>query len=194
MPRTQAIQVKVPGEHNRANLAAAVAAALLLGVEPTVIAAAIPALTMPAGRFETIALSDGTRLIYDAYNANLSGMLAALDAFRAEPATRHIAVLSSMAELGPQAPQMHERVGARTAELHLDMLLASGEYAEPLVAGAIAAGMPRSSVMQYASNEEAAHWILENGRAGDLVLLKGSRKYAMERIVEQLQRSQEARA
>ena len=54
-----------------------------------------------------IALRSGVMLIYDAYNANVAGMMAALDAFAAEAAPRHIALLSSMAEIGEGAADLH---------------------------------------------------------------------------------------
>ncbi|MFN2448554.1 MAG: UDP-N-acetylmuramoyl-tripeptide--D-alanyl-D-alanine ligase [Candidatus Baltobacteraceae bacterium] len=185
-PSAYAVDIRLPGEHNRMNLAAAIAGALLLGVSEQQIVGAIRGLTLPLGRFESIALSSGPRLIYDAYNANLSGMLAALDAFAAEPARRRIAVLAGMAELGPQAHEMHERVGAKAAAVHMDTVLAGGEFAGALIGGALAAGFPRTRLVRYETNEEAAHWIRLHAGPGDAVLLKGSRKYAMEQIVQRL--------
>jgi UDP-N-acetylmuramyl pentapeptide synthase len=38
------------------------------------------------------------------------------------------------------------------------------------------------------TNEQAASWVRSNARAGDAVLLKGSRKYKLEEIVEELRR------
>jgi len=45
-------------------------------------------------------MASGARLIFDAYNANAGGMIAAFNAFSSEPAESRIAVLGSMAELG----------------------------------------------------------------------------------------------
>jgi UDP-N-acetylmuramoyl-tripeptide--D-alanyl-D-alanine ligase len=180
------IDLHLPGAHNRANLAGALAAALLIGIGAEELAAAIPSLTLPAGRYESITVAGGTRLIYDAYNANTAGMIAALDAFGAEHADRRIAVLASMAELGADAPTMHERVGAHAAATGIDMLLAGGEYAGSLVAGAMAGGLSRDRIVTYGENSEAVQWLREHAGARDIVLLKGSRKYKMEEIVEQL--------
>ena len=185
-PSTFPIDVRLPGEHNRANLAAAIAAALLMGVEPRDAVAAIPSLTLPPGRFESITISGGPRLIYDAYNANLSGMMAALDAFALEPARRRIAVLAGMAELGTDSDEMHERVGAKVAALRVDTLLAGGEFADSLIAGALAAGFPRERAIRYEDNAAAVRWLRAHAGTEDAVLLKGSRKYAMEQIVERL--------
>lgn len=183
-----AIDVQLPGKHNRTNLAAAVAAALAAGVPAQTIAAAIPTLTLPAGRYQTFAVEGKPRLIYDAYNANTSGMLAALDAFAAERAARRIAVLASMAELGSDAPAMHERVGAHAARSGVDMLLVGGDFAECIAQGALASGLPRERIVPFTDNERAAAWLREHAHADDAVLLKGSRKYKMEEIIQELMR------
>jgi len=181
-----AVDVRLPGRHNRQNLAGAIAAALLLGVAQGQIVASIPALTLPAGRYESIAVPGKPRLIYDAYNANTSGMRAALDAFAAEQGARRIAVLASMAELGSDAPAMHERVGAHAARTGVDVLLVGGDFAECMAQGALASGLPRDRIVPFTDNGRAAAWLRENAQPRDAVLLKGSRKYKMEEIIQEL--------
>ncbi|HZT12273.1 MAG TPA: UDP-N-acetylmuramoyl-tripeptide--D-alanyl-D-alanine ligase [Candidatus Baltobacteraceae bacterium] len=178
-----AIECTLPGEHNRANLAAAVAGALVLGVAAPAIVDAIAQVHLPEGRYQSIAAANGARLIYDAYNANAAGMIAALDAFAAERARRRIAVLASMAELGTQSPAMHERIGAHAASTGVDALLVGGDFASSLAAGAGAAGLPRERIVPFETNAQAVRWLREHAGPGDAVLLKGSRKYRMEEIV-----------
>lgn len=178
------IDVRFPGAHNRANLAAAVAAALLLGADEKELAGSVAGLSLPAGRYETIAFERGPRVIYDAYNANASGTIATLNAFAAERGRRRIAVLSSMAELGPEAPAIHERVGAHAAGSNIDVLLVGGDFADSLAAGAAGAGFPREQIVVFGDNQEAASWLRAQATDQDVVLLKGSRKYRMEEIVE----------
>jgi UDP-N-acetylmuramoyl-tripeptide--D-alanyl-D-alanine ligase len=179
------VDVRLPGAHNCANLAAALAAALELGVPIDTLVAAIPALTLPEGRFESIPLANGSRLIFDAYNANASGTMAALDAVAEEAAERRIAVLGSMAELGDEADALHERVGERAAA-KVDIILVGGEFAVALARGAQRAGLSSERIVHVATNAQAAHWLREHGRSGDVVLLKGSRKYKLEEIVKEL--------
>ena len=182
------VDVRVPGAHNRANLAAAIAAAVEYGVEPQQIVQAIPEIGLPSGRYERIALPSGVMLIYDAYNANAAGMMAALDAFAAEAAQRRIALLASMAELGEGAADLHRRVGGHAAATKVDVILVGGEFAGELALGARSAGLPSERIVPFMTNEEAASWVRSNARAGDAVLLKGSRKYKLEEIVEELKR------
>jgi UDP-N-acetylmuramoyl-tripeptide--D-alanyl-D-alanine ligase len=175
--------IDVRGAHNRRNLAAALAAAWLLGIEPATIAHASPELALPAGRYERIDTPNGPTIVYDAYNASMSGALATLATFATEAtAGRKIVVLGSMAELGDEAPEMHERVGAAAAAA-ADVVLTGGAFADALARGARAAGMAAGAVIAYANNDDAVAWLREHGAPGDLVLLKGSRMYQMEQIV-----------
>ena len=176
--------MRVPGLHNRANLAAAVAGAKRLDVPFDAIAGAIPDVELPPGRYQSIEVR-GLRVIYDAYNANASGMMAALDAFAAEKGSRRIAVLASMAELGDESQALHERVGGHAAR-RVDVLLVAGDFAAALALGARRAGLEPAAIVAVKTNSAAARWLRENARAGDVVLLKGSRKYQLEEIVEEL--------
>jgi UDP-N-acetylmuramoyl-tripeptide--D-alanyl-D-alanine ligase len=182
------VDVRVPGAHNRANMAAAIAAAVEYGIEPLAIVRALPEIDLPRGRYERIPLPNGVVLIYDAYNANAAGMMAALDAFAAESAPRRIALLASMAELGEGAADLHRRVGGHAAATNVDMMLVGGEFAGELALGAQRAGLPSERIVPFVTNEQAAQWVRDHARAGDAVLLKGSRKYKLEEIVEELRR------
>ena len=179
------IDARVPGDYNLINAAAAAAGALALGLEPSEIAAAVAAIELPHGRYERHALG-GMTVVYDAYNASMSGSLATLEAFVQEPADRRIVVFGSMAELGKDSPRMHERVGERVAQLGVDILLAGGDFAQELASGARHAGMPAERIVTYASNADAIAWLQRGAHPHDAVLLKGSRKYAMEQILKGL--------
>jgi UDP-N-acetylmuramoyl-tripeptide--D-alanyl-D-alanine ligase len=181
--RALPLHVDVPGDHNRRNLAAAFAAAWAAGVDPAAIVAAAPRFELPHGRYERIAIAGGPTIIYDAYNASTSGALATLATFARErvPA-RRIAVIGSMAELGPEAAFMHQSVGAAAAA-SADVVLFGGAFAPSLASGARAMGLAEDALVIYETNDEAIAWLREHGRPDDTVLLKGSRMYRMEQIV-----------
>jgi UDP-N-acetylmuramoyl-tripeptide--D-alanyl-D-alanine ligase len=179
------IEYRLPGEHNRRNLAAACAAAFALGVTLDEIASAIPALALPGGRYERSRVG-GFEVIFDGYNASMSGTLATLDAFSQERGARRIAVLASMAELGDGSSEMHQRVGAAAARADVAALLVGGEHAEDLARGARDAGLAAELLVPFERNADAVRWLRSNARAGDLVLLKGSRVYRLEEILEGL--------
>ncbi|HEY5348701.1 MAG TPA: UDP-N-acetylmuramoyl-tripeptide--D-alanyl-D-alanine ligase [Candidatus Lustribacter sp.] len=181
--RTLPLHVEVPGDHNRRNLAAAFAAAWVLGVEPADVAAAAPHFALPHGRYQRMRIAGGPTVIYDAYNASMSGALATLATFARErvPA-RRIVVLGSMAELGTEAPAMHQRVGAAAAAA-ADIVLVGGLFAASLAAGAQAMGLAPDALVVYQTNDDAIAWLREHAHPDDFVLLKGSRMYHMEQIV-----------
>jgi UDP-N-acetylmuramoyl-tripeptide--D-alanyl-D-alanine ligase len=181
----------VPGEHNRENVAAAAAAAIALGFPAAMVASALSSLALPSGRYERIELDLGD-VIYDAYNASMSGTLATLSSFAAEVASRRIAVLGGMAELGADAPRMHAEIGAAAARSNLDRLLVGGEFAADIARGALDAGFDRSCIVCYSDNGEAISWLRKHRRSGDLVLLKASRRYRLEEIVEGLRAPHDA--
>ena len=113
-------------------------------------------------------------------------MAYALRAFADLPARRRIAVLGSMAELGADAPAMHEATGAAAARISLDMLYCGGAFAEQMLEGARRAGMAAAAVERFDSNDQIAHTLRDSLRGGDIVLLKGSRVQRMEEILRAL--------
>ncbi|MBV8298268.1 MAG: UDP-N-acetylmuramoyl-tripeptide--D-alanyl-D-alanine ligase [Candidatus Eremiobacteraeota bacterium] len=180
--QTYPIAINFPGDHNRRNLAGAFAAALLCGARPAALAEAVAGVALPHGRYEIVELANGVRLVFDAYNASLSGMLATLATFGREDAERRIAVLGSMAELGDDAPAMHEKIG-EIAATRADVILAGGTFGSDTARGVVAKG---GLVVRYDSNDDAIEWLQTNVRRGDAILLKGSRVYRMEQIAEAL--------
>jgi UDP-N-acetylmuramoyl-tripeptide--D-alanyl-D-alanine ligase len=181
--RALPLHVEVPGDYNRRNLAAALAAAWAAGVDPADVVAAAPHFELPHGRYERMRIAGGPTVIFDAYNASMSGALATLKAFARErvPA-RRIVVLGSMAELGDEAASMHQRVGAAAAA-SADIVLVGGDFAASLAAGAQAMGLAAEALITYQTNDDAIAWLREHAQPDDFVLLKGSRMYRMEQIV-----------
>ncbi len=169
------------GAHNLLNLAAAAAAALELGLAPERLAAAVEGLVLPPGRYERTRIG-ALDVFFDAYNASMSGTLATLRSFAREGPGRRIAVLASMAELGTGAAHMHERVGAAAVAAGVGALLVGGDFADDLARGARRAGIDPATLVSFASNDDAIAWLREHAREGDLVLLKGSRKYRLEQV------------
>lgn len=174
------------GDHNLRDALLAAGAAILAGLHFEETAAAFGDLRLPPGRFEMHRASSGAIVIYDAYNASPTSMMQALRSFADVPAQRHIAVLGSMAELGATAASQHEAVGAAAARGAVDLLYCGGEFADAMIAGACRAGLPKSSVVHFASNAEIAELLSRLLRPGDCVLLKGSRIQKMEEILASL--------
>jgi UDP-N-acetylmuramoyl-tripeptide--D-alanyl-D-alanine ligase len=181
--RALPLHVDVPGDYNRRNLAAALAAAWLAGADPAAVTGAAPHFDLPHGRYERMRIAGGPTIIFDAYNASMSGAQATLAAFARECVPgRRIVVLGSMAELGDESAIMHQRVGAAAAA-SADIVLVGGDFAASLAVGTQAMGLAPDALITYQTNEEAIAWLREHARPDDFVLLKGSRMYRMEQIV-----------
>ena len=116
----------------------------------------------------------------------MSGTIATLSSFAQEVAPRKIAVLGSMAELGAESPAMHASVGAVAAKADLATLLVGGEFAADLARGAREAGFPDDRIVLFDENDDAVKWLRANARCGDLVLLKASRRYHLEDVLDGL--------
>jgi len=180
------------GRGNAANLLAATAVAIELGVPLEAIAERARTLRPAPHRGEVVALRAGVVVIDDSYNANPTATRRAIDVLAAgrgggRPAGRRVALLGEMLELGRQAVPLHEDVGRYAAAAAVDLLVAiGGEPARAIAAGAIAGGLPADAVRHFATSDEAASAIPALVRAGDLVLVKGSRGIRTDRIVERL--------
>jgi UDP-N-acetylmuramoyl-tripeptide--D-alanyl-D-alanine ligase len=92
-----------------------------------------------------------------------------------------------MLELGARAAALHEEVGRSAAAAGADRLLTvGGSPARALGEAAIDAGLPRAHVEHFATSVEAAERASTLVRAGDLVLVKGSRGVRTDLVVDRL--------
>jgi UDP-N-acetylmuramoyl-tripeptide--D-alanyl-D-alanine ligase len=123
-------------------------------------------------------LAIGGTLIEDCYNANPVAMRAALSDLAGREG-RRVAVLADMMELGPDEAAYHREVGKAAGAAGVELLIAIGSRAGGYVEGA--SGV---EAIHYPTVEEAVDAIPSVLRAGDVVLLKGSRSMALERVAE----------
>jgi UDP-N-acetylmuramoyl-tripeptide--D-alanyl-D-alanine ligase len=167
---------------SNALLAAAVGGECGLSLEE--IARGIAAVEVPGARMQVKEIG-GAWIINDAYNANPASMKAALAALGEFPhATRRLAVLGSMGELGTHAAELHREIGAFAAGQGVKFLIAVGPDAEAYAAGARSAGLEK--VTTAADADEARLALLGEMRAGDAVLVKGSHFMHLDRLVAAL--------
>jgi UDP-N-acetylmuramoyl-tripeptide--D-alanyl-D-alanine ligase len=134
-------------------------------------------------RGEETELPDGGLLINDAYNANPVSMTSALEHLAERAGERRkVAILGDMAELGPDAPVYHTRVGRAADGAGIDALVAVGPLARSYLEGA--AGVPEKRAVE--SVDEAISALGEIVRPGDAVLVKASRAMGLEAVAEAL--------
>ena len=184
------IEIAVPllGRGHLANALAALAVGTHFGVALDVMAARVAAFTPATRRGEVWRLRDGLTLVDDSYNSNPRALQRTLEAIAAETGCRRrVAVLGEMLELGDQAPALHESCGRAAAQAGIALLVTvGGAPAAAMAAGAVAAGMPASAVLHVATSAEAAEAVMARLRAGDLLLVKGSRGIRTDLVVERV--------
>ena len=137
------------------------------------------------GRLSLRTAPGGVTVLDDSYNANPHSMRAALDTLAQQRAEqRPVAVLADMLELGPEAEALHEELGRDAARHGVELLIAVGPLSFHTAAGARAEGVRQ--VLHCDDADGAIRELRALTRAGDLVLVKGSRGMRMERAVQAL--------
>ena len=173
-------QVPLPGEHNGANLVAAILAARAVGLSDEVVAKGLARFAPSPHRSQLLDIS-GIKVLDDCYNANPTSVqhaVAALVAHGGGGGT--VAVLGHMAELGIESEELHSHTGRQLRALGLERLLSVGEGAVALSEGFRAVG----GVAHHCPDKEAAvAWLLANVAPGERVLVKGSRAAGMEECI-----------
>ena len=179
--REGSFTLQLLGEHNASNAMAGLAVALEAGVDLDSAIAALSSLTAGDKRGQIIEVN-GATILNDSYNSNPEALRSMIRTLAARPAAgRRILVAGEMLEQGELAPERHAACGLTAAEAGLDLVAAVQGNARHLATAACSGGV--ASV--FLPNAEAAgHWLLQNVRAGDVVLIKGSRGVHLERAIE----------
>jgi len=131
-------------------------------------------------------LGSGTLLIDDAYNANPASMA---DSVRTAAAIgrqfgrRLVLVLGEMRELGSYAEAEHRALGRAAYESGASLLIAVAGEAARVAQTARELGLESQFA---ADSREAAQLVVRAVGPDDIVLVKGSRGVALERVVEAL--------
>ncbi len=181
------VALRLHGEHNVMNALAAAALAGELGMD---VAAAAGGLSAAAAlsrwRMEVTERADGVIVVNDAYNASPEAMTAALRTLAAmvaaAPRRRGLAVLGRMAELGDRSPEFHEQAGVAAARAGLACVIAVGDEAAPILAGAKSEPGYPGELLSVPDNKAAIAAVTERLRPGDVVLVKASRAAGLHEV------------
>ncbi len=101
-----------------------------------------------------------------------------------ENVKRRIVIAGEMLELGPEAPAMHREAGREIAKLGVDVLWGVRGLAKEVLTGAQDEGL--TATRFFESSDDAAAAALNEVRAGDLILVKGSRSVETDKVVKAL--------
>lgn len=179
------VNLCVFGRHNIYNALAAASLAGAMGVEGSEIAAGLETFQPVYGRGKPVSLSGGIHVLDDSYNSNPDSLEAALAAFaEMKGEGRGIVVLGDMLEIGPLSKEFHERVGRLAGGMRFAHLFVFGEAARHLAVGAKTSGMEAGRIHFAADMEELLQTLEKTLVPEDWILIKGSRRMRMERVIE----------
>jgi UDP-N-acetylmuramoyl-tripeptide--D-alanyl-D-alanine ligase len=181
------VRMQVSGNHNLYNAMAAAAVSLAFGAEMESICRGLESFKGVPGRFEILALQNGAYVIDDSYNANPASVREALKTMKElRGSANSAAILGDMLELGSKAGAWHHKIGRHLADTGVKTLFVMGDYSRDTAAGAMERGMAAAGIFFYESPEQVRDHLQSSLKAGDWVLVKGSRKMKMERIVRMM--------
>jgi UDP-N-acetylmuramoyl-tripeptide--D-alanyl-D-alanine ligase len=174
------------GRHNLMNALAAAAVATCFEIKPAQIAAALKTAKPPRMRGEVLDFAAAFRVVDDSYNSNprsLINMVRTITEARGR-SRRRIVIAGEMLELGPDEAALHREAGRAISRAGVDVLWGVRGLAAQMVEGANEVGSTETRFFE--TSDEAARAVVEEVREGDLVLVKGSRGVATDKIVAAL--------
>ena len=158
---------------------AAAAVASIYGMNLIEISQALVDYRGPRGRLKILKGIKNSTIIDDTYNAAPSSTHLAIDTLKNLPASRKIAVLGDMLELGKYTVQAHQGIGNLVGG-KVDILVTVGLRAK-FIADSAENQMPKNNIYSFVNSESAKLKVQELIREGDLILVKGSQGIRMEK-------------
>ena len=176
---TVEFETPLAGLHSVSNILAGIAVAGIYGLTPEKLVDAVRLLQPGAMRGNRFSTPEGVLVIDDCYNSNPEAVRAMLDLLLTQSATRHIAVLGEMRELGSWSKRLHKDISSYAAEHGIDELIAIGGDARHFLDA-----FPRDAGHYFDEPEAAGSFTRELAQPGDAILFKGSRGVRVEKALE----------
>lgn len=186
-PQTMVVQSKVATDYQFRSLLGAAVVGLREGLSPIAIKNALEKYEIPNGRGKFIAGQKDIVIFDDTYNASPDAVKQGLQSLRElARGKRVVAILGRMNELGKMSKEAHSEIG-RVAAKNVDFLVAVGQFAGEVCAGAEKGGMAKGKFIDFSTTEHLIDKLEQVVQRGDLVYVKGSQNgVRLERVVKQL--------
>lgn len=169
------VHTQLVGDYNFENVMSAVCIGKYFGVEMEQIKTAIESYTPSNNRSQKISMGTST-IILDAYNANPSSMMEALKNFARLEAPNKVVILGQMMELGIYSDEQHHKIAAMVEAMQVNQKVFVGEGFSFLKSN--------SSVLYFETTNELKTWFQQQQFENHLILIKGSRKNELEKILK----------
>jgi len=171
------IKTRLVGSYNLENTLAAVTIGQHFGIEPSEIAGAIESYQPDNNRSQMV-VTERNQLLMDAYNANPTSTLAALENFKKMAAPKKGVILGDMLELGSASAEEHQKIVDYLITMKLDLIYLVGPHYSGCNLPEIFHCFPQS--------DELATFLKRENVSGYLLLIKGSRGMRLEIIRPEL--------
>ncbi len=168
------------------SIAISFAVGLTFGLNLVEIAELVERYYVPAKRrMNLVEGIKGCWIIDDSYSAAPLSVKEALSTVHDLAATRKIAVLGDMLELGKLSIEAHESIGKMIPGI-IDVLFVVGPRGKFIADAAIKSGMDRKNVHIFDTVGEMQPVVQNSVQKGDLVLIKASRGMGLDRVVDEI--------
>lgn len=165
------------GSYNFENVMAAIAVGNYFKVDTASINSAIHSYAPSNNRSQVIKTAKNT-IIMDAYNANPSSMKAAITNFASMKASNKVVILGDMMELGEETQKEHQQVLDLLMSFQFPYVILIGSYFKQL-------SLP-NFVLHFTDTSKALEELKKHSVSNSTVMVKGSRKVQLEKLVEVL--------
>lgn len=176
------VRTQLVGTHWLPSVLAAMTAAGICGVAPETAAATIAQVPPFMGRMQPVTLPNGAVVMRDEENGSPDTLNAMLEVLRNASAARRGLVFSDQSDSRETPKQRLRKIGRLAAGL-CELAVFVGDHAHHAARAAIDAGMEAACCREFVNLQDAAHWLEENLRPGDLVFLKGRGSDHLSRIL-----------
>lgn len=171
---SELIQTNLIGEYNFINFLAAISIGRHFDISPENCSKAIKEY-IPTNNRSQVTKTDKNTLIVDCYNANPSSMQSALKSFAAIDFHPKIFVLGDMREMGQDAEMVHKEIVNLTIDLRLSGFFIGEEFLK------LKGTHPQAIFLK--STDPLIEHFSQNKPDGLMILLKGSRGIALEKVI-----------
>ena len=172
---TYQVQTQLIGEYNFPNALAAITIGRFFGVEDAKINEALAGYT-PQNNRSQLKKTDDNTLIIDAYNANPTSMMAALQNFRNMEVPHKMLILGDMRELGAESAAEHQKIADYLKECAFEKVWLVGDQ--------FAAA--EHSFQTYPNVQEVIKELEADKPKGYTILIKGSNGIKLSSVVDYL--------
>jgi len=132
----------------------------------------------PKNQRSQLSQTGNNRLIIDAYNANPSSMVKAIDNFANIKADQKILILGDMLELGSESQGLHQDIVNHISKTGIEEVI--------LIGSRFSLCKLNSNWIHYKTTDQALDYLSSNKIKNCTILLKGSRGMRLEKLIETL--------